>query len=320
MNYTYLLESTCVKNYINKYVPNIEDSQILIILCYHISTNSEQPFLQYLFNKSLRNPFITEQFTLPYLLLSDINKDDIMNEVLLTVKHSLTNLYCNLSNYNEENFKGIVYLNSGFPVALVNVSNIDINNLKLSRDSESWFILPSEIINVKRVCNIPIEAATTDMFIEYAPQLSLLHKVNETNGSITGEMYSIPEAVYTGSDAKEIEFNAIFGPRLQINETNDGNTYKFYTSFSDAVLSGGWSNNKSDSLFGKIMTDNEYGRYLKGGINRYALFIDANTIYSNEFVSTTNYATFKPLSYHILDKKTLEDKYDKNNADKYAIL
>jgi len=339
MDYNYLLELESLQN-IRKNIDLYKNSKILIILCYHITDTCKQPFLQFLFTKIMQNPVLPEQFSLPYLYLSDLSSEkDIMVETIDCVKNALVNMNCNVDNLNEENYKGIAYLSDTLPVALVNVSNIDINYMKLYRNSEYWFLLPSEVINKRSICNITIEESTVDMFIIYASSISLLHNP-ETN-----QYYSLPEAVYSGRELEEAKFNSIFGERKRTIDNSNEKYYSFYLNFNDAILEGGWikdgginkinltDKNITHNLSGRLLVENEYGRYINNGINRYALFVDYpsmnDTITDDEIkyirlnnkqmVITKCYDNFTSLTYHSLNKELLGDKYE-INSNHYMII
>jgi hypothetical protein len=105
---------------------------------------------------------------------------------------------------------------------------------------------------------------------------------------------------------------------------------------------------------GKKLVDNEYGRYVQGGINRYAFFpgnyvlhTECSKIFSltdgeinaklerndcivihymedtldNIFpdILVKEYESAFPISYHMLNKSILGDKYEIDNQDKYMI-
>ena len=73
-----------------------------------------------------------------------------------------------------------------------------------------------------------------------------------------------------------------------------GEYYYFFRLFEDAVKEGGWvrqGGHKTIDLNDVEIThnpantkliDNEYGRYIKGGINRYALFVEGNIYIEKE--------------------------------------
>ena len=149
-----------------------------------------------------------------------------------------------------------------------------------------------------------------------------------------------------------MEFNSIFGKRKIQEYESCSEYYYFYKDFCDAVKDGGWIknggldildlNNKlnTHNFAGRLIIDNEYGRYIEGGINRYALFVEgkfylegedefslSDEIIKNEYeescviicytgkhkikpdILVKNYENFIPLSYHKLNKVFLYDKF-----------
>ena len=101
---------------------------------------------------------------------------------------------------------------------------------------------------------------------------------------------------------------------------------------------------------GRLVVDNEYGRYITGGINRHAVFIEGNIHIESgsEFLLNDNYIessypeptinicysgdhqtrpdilvksyeNFSSLSYHSLNKLVLDDSYIEINSNKYMI-
>jgi hypothetical protein len=168
------------------------------------------------------------------------------------------------------------------------------------------------------------------------------------------DIYSSPDVVYTGTEYKTAELQAIFGPEKDNIYNMDIPYYPFFNSFKYAVLPGAWIHcydniiNLTDasSPTGKII-DNKYGRYVKGGITRYALFMKnvvhmVHDIYDiNELVKyvssdciiiqsdsnrynpnilVKSFEQFIPLSYHLLNKDTLGEQYDNNMHDNYEIV
>jgi len=350
MEYTYIIE-----NQANKEI-QIGNIDILYILCYHITTEGKYPFLQFMMNKlPFCNNLVKEQFILPYILF---DKSTHSYELLILdkIKKALQNVGCNGNRVSDNMYKGIIYDNSDIPYALVNITDIDIFGLSLSRTTDTWFILPSEIINTTEVCNIPVDDMVIDLFTKF-PELGIL-KNNKTH-----EPYMLPDAVYTGGEHKNVVFNSVFGNAKTKEYCVNSEYYYFYRSFNDAIKDGGWNKyggtqfiNRSDKLHfqspsNRLLVDNEYGRYIKGGINRYALFPEGKihieiqrelslsekeiemfypepviTIcYSNEHeikpdVLVKEYDYSVSLSYHILDKSLLGEKYISENNKSYMIL
>jgi len=328
-------------------------SNTLFYICYHISYIDEYPFLQIMLNKVYNNNSnsivdIKEELVLPSIIVD--NERNSISELLITdVKSYLQKIHCDSSSLNLDAYKGII--DDGENIyALVNISKLDIKYLYLTSKIKTWFVLTTEIINIKSVCNIPISRMVTNLFTHKIRDLGVLRKTNLTT------IYSCPDVVYTGSDYKKSELNVIFGPDKTILYDIDIPYYPFFDTFGNAVMAGGWlqsyenivsSNNVSLFNYQKKLIDNKYGRYVTGGITRYALFMktsvnivhdifDINSIsmYSladsiiiqsnkNDFgpnILVKKFEQFVPISYHMLDKNTLGEQYNYNKHDEYTIV
>jgi uncharacterized protein involved in tellurium resistance len=345
MDYTYLLEEMANKNLTFNEISNENGVCVLNIICYHIETKHKYPFLQFMMDKvPYCNNIVKEQITFPYIFLRN-DSSDIEEIVLGRVKSGLELLGCDYNKVTEDMFKGILFgENSGTPYALVNITGIDINGLNFMRQTTCWFVLPSEIINTKKVCNIDIDSEVTYLFIDI-PYLGLLFN------SKTNEPYMMPDAVYTGSEIKNAEFQSIFGNTKKKVYDSCGEYYFFYRSFSDAVKDGGWLNVRNPNKIGnRIIVDDNSNKYITGCINRYALFVEGKIYmeagrefgitddiieslypepciiicYSGEHeikpdILVKNYESFVSLSYHKLNKNLLDESFVEENKKQYMI-
>ena len=358
MNYTYLLEkhtNQCI-TISDLYNTNKKQNNILYILCYHITYEAKYPFIQFLMDKiPFCNYIVEEKFALPYIIYSD--KSLTLEELVLDrVKVGLTNMNYDIGTLQNSVYKGVVYDQNETPYALVNISTLNILGLQLQRDNLSWFVLPSEIINNKKVCNIAVDEQVVDLF-NTMPTLALLTNID------TNEPIILPDVVYTGNELKTAQFHSLFGVSKMKEYQHSGKYYYFYRSLDEVLREGGWVKNggiskidKGNILLthnasGRLLVDNDYGRYINGGIVRYALFTEGkvhiepqntfslsddiiNTLYpesciiigySGEHeiksdVLVKEYNSFMPLSYHRLDKRELGDKYDQKKYIDHNII
>jgi len=350
MSYTYLIEQKATPNLLVKDVFDGETT-ILYLLCYHIQTETKYPFIQFLLNKVPQCSIIDEQFILPFMFNTVNNQNDSLDELVLNkVKIELANMNFYTNKITNDMYKGIIF-HKGDAYALVNITGIDITGSLFSRDILSWFALPTEIINEKKVCEIKVEQEVVDLFT-HLPQLGVLYS-QETNNP-----YMLPDAVYTGSEKQTAAFNSIFGSSKSSAYASCGEYYYFYLSINEAVKEAGWlkhggttgvsEDDKRHPYSGRLLVDNDYGRYISGGINRYALFIEGNMYleFNEEFSLTDDeiaakypepciiigyssdhkikptvlvkeYNSFFPLSYHLLNKSALGDSYKKEQQKIY---
>jgi hypothetical protein len=373
MEYTYFLEKLANQNisidklysdklYSDKLYSDklYKESQtnIVYILCYHVINTAKYPFLQFMMEKiPYCNNLIKEKFTLPFIMYND--KSITLQQLGLDkVRNSLYSICCDGNKVTDSMYKGIFYDTSENPYIVIDITGIDIYGLNLSRNTLTWFILPSEIVNTKKICNIEVDDEVTQLFTEI-PELCLL-----TNPK-TDATFIIPDAVYTGGEHKQVEFNSIFKNNKTKEYDTCGEYYYFYKTFGNAVKEGGWiksgGTNKIDINSSDILTNssgrlivenaNEYGMYINGGINRFALFIEGqiyiekqlslqlsdeciNTLYPEPSIiicySNSNvikrdllvkeYKNFASLSYHKLNKQLLDDRYIDENNHNYMIM
>lgn len=277
MDYTYLpaftantyLTSDILYEYYNK-------TGILKYICYHITTDAKYPFIQIMLEKTpFCNNIIKEEFVLPSILFKRETtnyKELILNDIT----KSLNRIGCKVDLIDPDAFKGILVDVDNICYGLVDLSKIDIKYLELKRTSSTWFVLPTEIVNIQQICNIPVSEKVVDLFTYKKPELSILNKVD------TNECYTVPDIGYTCSNYKTAELQLIFGPPKELVEDKMG--YSFFTSFVIAIT----------KHLGLNKNDNE-----KMGINRIATFIDNNDcIIKNPHIYSKNLDLFHPLAIH----------------------
>jgi hypothetical protein len=345
MVYKYLLEEKSNRNLSFNDIVNENGVCILNIICYHVESQHKYPFLQFMMEKiPFCNNIVKEQLTFPYIIMRD-SECNISEKILEKVRSGLDILDCNYNNISDDMYKGIIFGEDGTtPYALVDITGIDIYGLNFMRQTTCWFVLPSEIINTKKVCNIEIDNIVTQLFTDI-PQIGCLVNCN------TNEYYILPDAVYTGCEIKTSEFYSIFGNIKKKIYNTCGEYYFFYRSFYDAVKDGGWLTEGMSRKIGDrpLVYDNS-NKYITGCINRYALFVEGKLYlekgrefgitddiieslypepciiicYSGEHdikpdMLVKNYESFISLSYHKLNSKTLDEYFVEENKKQYMI-
>ena len=247
-------------NNLMKDYSNNECSQIILCV-YTINTNGKYPFIQYLLSN---NGF--DIMSLPVVpVFSGFNNDTLVSYSKVFLSGILQ-----VDNFVEFNKK--VEFNGYYEFEKSMYLFFDTTNYQLNvENSSSLFVLPDEIINHGKVCNIPISKDSTRFFV-INDSFNYLHNKNK-------EEYEIPVVGFVGKQTPEkSNFTYIFGESPK-NKSAVLGPYYYFTNFNYAIRQGGWSNNyKPERSYNKLITDNENGRYLKGGIIRFALFT-GNTKY-----------------------------------------
>lgn len=324
------------------------------IVCFYINNEGKYPFFQFmLYNQLAGFPFlgnIETNLVLPSFIYNKEYCEEEMNTIV--VKEVENNLQKYLSmDYNNSNNNNInenaidikgYYKNSNIFYAFVDISKIVLDSYFQGKNSEIWFGLLSEIINNEHICNIKISHDTTQFFNYHYSSFLLDDPINKV-------CYPSPDIIYEGSHFKHVEFRDMFG----ISKQNDkyGNQYYVNASIEKAFRNGGWSKTlKPETKYGKLITDNSFGRYIYGGINRFAiltdkivyttekdlnlevqdseyidtLFNDYDTIYikteCEPYLLLKDFCQQIPLSYHKINRISLKETYHPDNTNEYSIL
>uniref|UniRef100_A0A6C0D9U8 Uncharacterized protein n=1 Tax=viral metagenome TaxID=1070528 RepID=A0A6C0D9U8_9ZZZZ len=248
----------------------------VILVPFKINFNANRPFNTFL----LMNDF-TNILDFPHVNTGNANESE---------EFFLSTIYCYLysilfstsntgfSNYNLEKFvsyiefKGL-YICENNVYVFIDLTKVEINNNLMSKNSIYWFALLDEIVNKKQICNIPISCEVTDLFLTNSEFIYFKNSKEE--------QIEIPTVVYTGTHEKNLEFEFIFGNSASDNSSILSSGF-YFTDYNNAFRLGGWSLDYKDEFkYGKKVTEVENGKYSKGGITRYALFLGNNLIKMN---------------------------------------
>jgi hypothetical protein len=142
------------------------------------------------------------------------------------------------------------------------------------RDNRLWPTLTTEIVNDRHVCNFEIDEKVSIFFTENSDFCFLQDK---------SENYILPIVGYVGKHFKKINFTHVFGNSKKEESAIFGNYY-YFTDYHNAIKQGGWSPDGKPEYFNSykfLLTENEFGKYKKGGIVRFALFLDNMKLIEN---------------------------------------
>lgn len=249
-----------IKTNLNKAVTTHLDNFIKINLCvYTINTSGKYPFLQYLVIDNSYNTLVFPE--LP--VFSVLSADDLQTFSIAYLSGILKIKNSDLFHSNTE-FDGFYEFNQNLYL-FFDITKCSINMDSTSLSTEPKFALLDELVNHKNVCNIAVDTEISRLFIS---NTNMNHLYNENH-----EPYEIPIVGYVGkSTTAQVMFVSVFGESAKSKSACLG-SYFYFTEFNNAVRDGGWSPNyKPRYLFDKLITDNDHGRYSRGGIVRFALF------------------------------------------------
>jgi hypothetical protein len=250
-----------IKNFLSKEINEIKTSNqyISIHLCvYSVNTQGVLPFLQYLLTNNGYN-----LLTFPKLpIYTLINKQSLIpySEVYLSgiLQSSFDEFTRNVKYDGFYEYDDDLYL-------FFDVTNCDINIDETYFSNHVRFGIMDEIVNHKNICNIQIDYNTTNFFIKNE---SLMYLFDEKN-----ESYELPIIGFVGkSTEQKAHFVHMFRESAK-DKTAILGPYFYFTSFHNAIRHGGWSADyKEERSYDNIITDHS-GKYKKGGLVRFALFI-----------------------------------------------
>jgi len=257
----------------------------ITILCTHITHNDNNktgirfPFIQYLLEKKAFNH---QQFELPSVILDavDIKEANACEEIVTAyISQLYRSVFPGATELTVDNcYVGACHLGENKDIyAMLDVSRIwpDIHYAGMSSKNQASFVLPSEIINTRRVYGFAVEDKTTQLFAE-CPELTKLNRFSQNQNQLNETTFPVPDVGYTfAPDILSARLACMVGPPKTFT---DGNSNDASFHFQDDLQFG----NKK-SVNNKALT-------------RYAVYYPENK-------PVFDYDLFVPMTYHILNGK-----------------
>jgi hypothetical protein len=303
MEYKYLLEERVNENISFDDIVNEQGDCILNIICYHVEEEYKYPFLQFMMEKvPYCNNIVSEQLIFPYIFIRKTERNNIKEVVLEKVKMGLDNLDCEY-DISEDAYKGIVFDKKYLtPYVLVNITGIDICGINFFRQTTTWFVLSSEIINNQNVLNVNIDKNIIKLFTD-------VREIGQLLNTKKNEYYMLPDVVYTSDKKKDSEFKSIFGNVKTKIYDNCREYYYFYRSFYDVIKHGEWINRYALFTEGKIYLENAKDFTLNDEVIEHLypepciIICYSNKNNINPDMLVKNDESFVCLSFHILNEE-----------------
>ena len=193
-------------------IDNNVNAKVLHICCYHVNTEGQMPFLEYLLHKSSG-----DRLTFPTI---EITIKDRVHAISATSMY----LHDNLMNALLESTRSVIF--KGFRL-FRNELYIFFHSTRCEFNSNFEFCLIDEIMNTFLVYQYHIDAMVTRLFLN---DYSLLFLMN--NG---GVCYETPVAGYIACEPSRISSVYGFGPNKARGDMMFGEYYYFTTdSISDS--------------------------------------------------------------------------------------
>jgi len=139
----------------------------------------------------------------------------------------------------------------------------------LKRSNDLWWVLIDEICNHRKSLNFPVHKSVTSLFYKN-PILIYLKQKNKN--------LEIPIVAYYGNYYKFLPIIASLGQKPTTWPNLEFGPFFYFTNYTGAFRYAGWTKNyKQRKVYGKEITD-ENGKINKGGIIRFALFMQQTKV------------------------------------------
>jgi len=237
-------------DFLNKDVQNLKVSDFKKVnLCiFTVNTTLIKPFLQYLLNKHGDIMYWPN-------FVPKMNIDSESSEKLTELDIKDKTKFMGYNIYKKE-----VYM---FYQLEDNYNTTDY----YTKDSDFWWCTINEIILENYVLYYKIHRSVWNEFLRERRLLYLLDKKNLA--------YELPTIGFNGSHSHGMDYNV----RVGISKANPAwasqGPYYYFANYLRAAKFGAYNvigNFKEKEIDGDIITDNEHGRFKKGGIIRFVLF------------------------------------------------
>jgi len=235
----------------------VSGGKLVHICLYSITLSDYKPFIQYLLYK---HSTADNLLSFPFF---SFNGGDLEGQCDEKIKNITGDDYI---------IRGMVSHNKDIYV-IISLPDNSCNQQHVTEKSEWLFTLLYEIINERKVLYFPIHNSVTDLFYHNPELLYILDEKNVP--------YETPLGLYNGQHADKTNFIATFGISKYSPMSSMG-PYYYFATYDLACKFGSWSYNfKPLVLDDVLLTDNDFGRYKKGGIVRFAVFTGKVLVFLN---------------------------------------
>jgi len=252
------------------------DFDELVLLPFKINMNGAEPFNTFM----LLNDMSNNELSFISIINNVVGNENKITDVSM-FQNFINFIKCYLFSLLELKdftkfdincyFKG-VHIYDKKMYFLIDLTKVDIMINLIYKTTKYCFALIDEIVNRNHFANISINFEVSKFFMENNEFMFLKNEKNE--------QIEIPTVVYSGGHDKLLYFTFVFGNiKTDSNHIMGANYY--FTNFKNAIRQGGWSKHYNiEHKDGVEITDSN-GKYKKGGIIRYAIFLGNYLIKEN---------------------------------------
>lgn len=235
---------------------NIRDKEIIYICAYRVHTTSTKPFLEYCLHKDSK-----DVLSFPFLKHKKENNPSIEGKQFIqTIFRSDSDISFYIRNGENENY------------LFYEIKQPTYKPKFMLKKSQWWWTLITEIVNYKKCMQFNISDKTTDLFLNNP---SLIYLTDDNSLPI-----EVPGVGFHGTYYNILHFIMAYGLRPSTILSMMG-PYFYFGTFRKAVRYAGWTSNYSTrEVDGKVIADDK-GRYKRGGIARFAIFLGKTRAFLN---------------------------------------
>jgi hypothetical protein len=278
---------------LNKDIPNKKYKNIRVCV-YKVITDEMYPFIMFLLYKYENN-------ILNFIKIEDFHNTN--QDIITDILSKFRNIFSELPDVSIE-YKGYIENNEDneekdLMVILKYNTSIKQQLQQVTYDSKWWWLLSSEIVNYKKVLNFDIDSFSTKFLLENNKLMFLYDD--------EGNIYETPEVGYYGNYYKKIASVASLGLSRQSIYSSFG-PYYYFSTYTHAMRNAIWNPSyKPMKVLDEYITIGERGRYTKGGIVKFALFVGKTKMLMGRSFD-------KPDESHISQELALKNDFIKQMA------
>ena len=263
-----------IHDIVNTNFTHISSTYSKLAICpYFITTCNNRygvhkPYLQYLLYKyPATNKKFGNLLVFPFIdVKTNINVKTAANKLL----HSVIKIKITPTGFIQTDNTIFVFYNLSSVDEYSTIPRAEQQWLKLIKESNNlWWVLIDEICNHRKSLNFPIHKSVTSLFYQNPILIYLKQKTKNIDIPIVG---------YYGNYYKFLPIIASLGQKPTTWPNLEFGPYFYFTSYTGAFRYAGWTSNyKQRKVYDKEIA-NEDGKLLKGGIIRFALFMEKTNV------------------------------------------